>query len=95
MSHLDRTLWRPDDLLELARTGCNLELDLFGQESSYYAFNPDARRPNDRTRIEWLRRLIEAGYGERLLIAQDICQKVYLRRYGGPATPTSSTAPSR
>ncbi|MEV1246147.1 phosphotriesterase [Nonomuraea sp. NPDC050022] len=84
MSHLDRTLWRPDDLLELAGTGCYLELDLFGQESSYYAFNPDARRPNDRTRIEWLRRLIEAGYGQRLLIAQDICQKVYLRRYGGP-----------
>ncbi|MFG1678854.1 phosphotriesterase [Nonomuraea sp. NPDC049269] len=84
MSHLDRTLWTADDLLELAGTGCYLELDLFGQESSYYAFNPDARRPNDRTRVEWLQRVIEAGHGERLLIAQDICQKVYLRRYGGP-----------
>ncbi|WP_283134373.1 phosphotriesterase family protein [Rhizohabitans arisaemae] len=84
VSHLDRTLWRSGDLLELARTGCYLELDLFGQESSYYAFNPDARRPNDRTRIEWLQMLIEAGFGDRLLVAQDICQKVYLRRYGGP-----------
>jgi phosphotriesterase-related protein len=84
MSHLDRTLWRMSDLLELARTGCYLEFDLFGQESSYYAFNPDARRPNDRTRVEWLQELIETGFGERLLIAQDICQKVYLRRYGGP-----------
>jgi phosphotriesterase-related protein len=84
MSHLDRTLWTADDLLELARTGCDLELDLFGQESSYYAFNPDARRPNDRTRVEWLQTLMEAGFGDRLLIAQDICQKVYLRRYGGP-----------
>ncbi|MFI7124825.1 phosphotriesterase [Nonomuraea sp. NPDC050153] len=84
MSHLDRTLWRAEDLLELARTGCYLELDLFGQESSYYAFNPDARRPNDRTRVEWLQLLIEAGFADRLLIAQDICQKVYLRRYGGP-----------
>ncbi|MGW4959165.1 phosphotriesterase family protein [Nonomuraea sp. NPDC004186] len=84
MSHLDRTLWRSEDLLELARTGCYLELDLFGQESSYYAFNPEARRPNDRTRVEWLQMLIEAGFGDRLLIAQDICQKVYLRRYGGP-----------
>ncbi len=84
MSHLDRTLWRPEDLLELARTGCYLELDLFGQESSYYAFNPDARRPNDRTRIEWIQLLFEAGFGDRVLIAQDICQKVYLRRYGGP-----------
>lgn len=84
MSHVDRTLWRQDDLTELARTGCYVELDLFGQESSYYAFNPEARRPNDRTRIEWLQALIESGFGERLLIAQDICQKVYLRRYGGP-----------
>lgn len=84
MSHLDRTLWGPEDLLELARTGCYLELDLFGQESSYYAFNPDARRPNDRTRIEWIQALIEAGFGDRVLVAQDICQKVYLRRYGGP-----------
>ena len=84
MSHLDRTLWGPGHLLELAGTGCYLELDLFGQESSHYAFNPDARRPNDRTRVEWLQTLIEAGYGERLLVAQDICQKVYLRRYGGP-----------
>ncbi|ADB50659.1 aryldialkylphosphatase [Conexibacter woesei DSM 14684] len=84
MSHIDRTLWELDDMVELARTGCWLELDLFGQESSYYGLNPDARRPNDRTRIEWLIALAEAGFGDRLLIAQDICQKVYLRRYGGP-----------
>lgn len=84
MSHVDRTLWRAEDLIALARTGCHVELDLFGQESSYYAFNPDARRPNDRGRIEWMQALMEAGFGDRLLIAQDICQKVYLRRYGGP-----------
>lgn len=84
MSHIDRTLWDLDDILELARTGCYLELDLFGQESSYYAPNPDARRPNDDTRIEWMMALFDQGFGERLLIAQDICQKVYLRRYGGP-----------
>ncbi|GAA3185038.1 phosphotriesterase family protein [Nonomuraea roseoviolacea] len=84
MSHLDRTLWRAEDLLALAGTGCYLELDLFGQESSYYAFNPDARRPNDRTRVEWLQALAEAGHLDRLLVSQDICQKVYLRRYGGP-----------
>ncbi len=71
-------------LLELADTGCYLELDLFGQESSYYAFNPEARRPNDRTRIEWIQALREEGHGSQILIAQDICQKVYLRKYGGP-----------
>ncbi|WP_053204133.1 phosphotriesterase family protein [Jiangella muralis] len=84
MSHLDRTIWHADDFLALARTGCYLEFDLFGQESSYYAFNPDARRPNDRTRVEWLTTLAAEGYADRLLVSQDICQKVYLRRYGGP-----------
>jgi phosphotriesterase-related protein len=84
MSHIDRTLWEMADMVELARTGCYLELDLFGQESSYYALNPDAHRPNDATRVEWLMALIEAGFGAKLLVAQDICQKVYLRRYGGP-----------
>ncbi len=84
MCHIDRTLWQVDDMLELAATGCYLELDLFGQESSYYAPEPDTVRPNDGTRIDWLMALGEAGYGDQLLIAQDICQKVYLRKYGGP-----------
>ncbi|MFT5222506.1 MAG: phosphotriesterase-related protein [Glaciecola sp.] len=84
MSHIDRTIFELDQMKELAATGCVLELDLFGQESSYYAFNPAARRPNDATRIEWLQALIEAGHGEQLVISQDICQKVYLHRFGGP-----------
>lgn len=84
MCHIDRTLHRVEDMVELARTGCYLEFDLFGQESSYYAPEPDAVRPNDGTRIDWLMELAEAGFADRLLIAQDICQKVYLRQYGGP-----------
>lgn len=84
VSHLDRTLWDPSAMLELASTGCYLEFDLFGQESSYYAFNPDARRPNDRTRVEWLMELIDHGHRHQLLVSQDICQKVYLSKFGGP-----------
>lgn len=84
MSHVDRTLFDIPDMLELARTGCYLEFDLFGQESSYYVWNPEAKRPNDATRIEWIKSLMEAGYGRNLLVSQDICQKVYQRRYGGP-----------
>ncbi len=84
MCHIDRTLCQVDDMIELARTGCYLEFDLFGQESSYYAADPHAVRPNDGTRIDWLMALAEAGLADRLLIAQDICQKVDLRRFGGP-----------
>jgi phosphotriesterase-related protein len=67
---------------ELATTGCYLEFDLFGQESSFYPMAP-INMPNDATRIGYLRALIDAGFRDRLLVSQDICMKVHLTRYGG------------
>ncbi len=36
MGHIDRTIQDRRRLLELARRGCYVELDLFGMECSYY-----------------------------------------------------------
>lgn len=82
MGHLDRTLFNNDDLRELAGTGCYLEFDLFGQESSYYAHAP-IDMPNDAMRINLIMDLIDAGYADHILVSQDICQKSNLTRYGG------------
>jgi phosphotriesterase-related protein len=82
MCHIDRTLLDLESILALAETGCYLEFDLFGQEESYYAWSP-IDRPNDATRVDLLNGLIEAGYRDKLLISQDICQKTHLERYGG------------
>ncbi len=82
VGHIDRTLFDQDDMIELARTGCYVEFDLFGQESSHYVHAP-IDMPNDATRIDHLQRLIAEGFGDRLLIAQDICHKTALVRYGG------------
>ncbi len=82
MGHLDRTLFELDDFLKLAETGCYLELDLFGQESSHYAHAP-IDMPNDAMRINLIMGIIKAGYGDRVVIAQDICQKTNLTHYGG------------
>jgi phosphotriesterase-related protein len=82
MSHIDRTLFSIDDMLKLAATGCYLEFDLFGQESSFYPLAP-IDMPNDATRIEYLIKLIEAGYRDKLLMSQDICTKIHLTKYGG------------
>jgi phosphotriesterase-related protein len=82
MSHIDRTLFTLDAVLELAQTGCYLEYDLFGQESSYYPI-ADIDMPNDATRIDYLMALIERGYRDKILISQDICHKTQLSRYGG------------
>lgn len=82
MSHLDRTLFDLDSMLRLADTGCYLEFDLFGQESSYYPLAP-IDMPNDATRVDWLVRLVRAGLRRRLLVAQDLCSKTHLQRWGG------------
>jgi phosphotriesterase-related protein len=82
VSHIDRTLFDLAPMRELAATGCYLEFDLFGQESSFYPIAP-IDMPNDATRIAYLRGLIDAGFGEKLLVSQDICTKIHLMRYGG------------
>lgn len=82
VGHIDRTLFDQEEMIELARTGCYVEFDLFGQESSHYGSAP-IDMPNDATRIDHLQRLIAEGFGDRLLVAQDICRKTSLVRYGG------------
>ena len=51
--------------------------------SGFYPHNPEVDLPNDAGRIAWIRWLIAEGYGERLLVAQDICFRHRLSTYGG------------
>jgi phosphotriesterase-related protein len=82
MCHIDRTLFDAESMIRLARTGCCLEFDLFGQESSFYPLAP-IDMPNDAVRVDRILDLIEAGFLERILVSQDICTKHHLTRYGG------------
>ena len=88
MCHMDRTIFTQDGALEIARTGCYMEYDLFGNYvSGFYPHNPEVDLPNDAGRIAWIRWLIAEGYGDQLLVAQDICfQTVLVER-------TLTTAP--
>lgn len=83
ISHIDRTIFDADRLLRLADTGCVLELDLFGWETSHYFPNPDIDMPNDAIRLRWLRLLLDHGHGSRVLISSDICERTRLCEYGG------------
>jgi phosphotriesterase-related protein len=80
--HVDRTLFALDAMVELARTGCWLEWDLFGLEASHYPLS-EIDMPNDARRVEHVIALGEAGHAEQVLISQDIDSKVRLARYGG------------
>jgi phosphotriesterase-related protein len=83
MSHVDRTLFTSESMVALAATGCVLEFDLFGTESSYYPQDPSVDLPNDGVRVRWIAALIEAGFERQLLISSDICRRTQLTRYGG------------
>ncbi len=82
IAHIDRTLFTIDDMCRLAETGVYLEFDLFGQESSYYQY-AQIDMPNDATRIDHLIALTQGGFGDQLLISQDICRKTSLVSWGG------------
>jgi phosphotriesterase-related protein len=82
MDHVDRTLFDDERLFRLADTGCVLEFDLFGVEHAYWAFAP-IHMPNDRTRLDMIRRLIARGHLDQIAISQDICRLTRLHAYGG------------
>ena len=58
------------------------EWDFFGIELSYYPF-ADIDLPNDGQRLNLIKRLVDRGYSDRVLISQDICTKSRLVHYGG------------
>lgn len=74
----------------LAARGAYVELSSFGRE--YYEDNGGISWGNDRTRIEMVAQLIDAGHAERVLISHDVCMKMDLRAYGGNGYGHVSTA---
>ena len=82
MGHLDRTVFEFDALQTIAASGCYLEWDLFGNEGSYYPL-ANIDMPSDAQRLDFIKRIADAGYTNRIVIGQDICTKHRLVRYGG------------
>jgi len=82
LAHLELRIEHLTTLDELARTGCYLEFDLFGHESSYYPLAP-RDMPSDAQRLDLLAHVKKLGRLERILISHDICTKHRLVRYGG------------
>ena len=83
VSHVERTIFELDGLLRLADTGCVIEFDLFGIESSYFVFEPTVDLPNDGIRLNMIRELIRHGHRDQVVVSHDICTRTRLRRYGG------------
>jgi phosphotriesterase-related protein len=82
LDHLDLRVERRETLLEIADSGCMLEFDMFGHESSYYPLT-SRDMPSDAQRLDVIADLISIGLADRILISHDICTRHRLVRYGG------------
>ena len=81
--HIDRTCLEREWLNELAQSGCYLEYDLFGNESSYYPPNPSVDMPSDAQRMDVILWHFENGYENQILLSHDVATKHRLHAYGG------------
>jgi phosphotriesterase-related protein len=82
IDHIDRTIGDDDRLFALADSGVVLEWDLFGQEATYYAHS-DFDMPNDIQRLRDIRKLIDRGHLDQIVISHDICHLSHFTAYGG------------
>ncbi len=81
--HIDRTCLDRAWLKDLAETGCYLEYDLFGNESSYYPPNPKVDMPSDAARMDVILWHFENGFEHQVLLSHDVATKHRLHKYGG------------
>jgi phosphotriesterase-related protein len=65
----------------LADRGAFLEYDMIGMD--YYYADQRAQSPSDEENARAIVALVEKGYGERLLLSQDVFLKMMLTRFGG------------
>ena len=83
IAHIERTLPTPADAVALARSGVWPSIDCFGLETAYYPLEVRTRMPNDGGRLAIIEALLDAGFGDRTLVGQDVTQKHRLTTYGG------------
>jgi phosphotriesterase-related protein len=82
MGHLDRTVDDLEVLKDIASSGCVMEWDLFGNESSYYPLSR-FEMPSDAQRLNYIQQMVAEGHVDRILMAHDICTNHRLVKYGG------------
>ena len=84
MGHLD-SFPNMDVIKEIAETGANIEYDIFGKEDTVWGAIADQPIfiPTDVQRMQRIEQLIEWGYEDRIVIAQDNCFKSDLTSHGG------------
>jgi phosphotriesterase-related protein len=92
MSHVDWTVSQEENwgtAVKAAATGVYISFDNFGNEWPYWSQDHSSERfnyisaPTDLDRLRGIKRLIDAGYENQVLMSHDLGQKLRLKAYGG------------
>jgi phosphotriesterase-related protein len=67
--------------VSLAETGAFVQFDCFGSEA--YSDELGLVHARDVQRVDFVERLIDAGYVDNLLLSHDVAYKMHMRTYGG------------
>lgn len=81
LCHMNPSFDDPDYQEGLAARGAFLEFDMIGMD--YFYADQQVQCPSDEEVARAIMRLIGAGFGDRLLLSQDVFLKMMLTRYGG------------
>jgi phosphotriesterase-related protein len=84
ISHVDGFGYSLSTRLKVLESGCYVEYDGFGQAIYHFFYmGRIANAMSDIQRISDIMQLIEEGYLDQILLAQDFCFKCCLATYGG------------
>ncbi len=81
LGHVSTAIDRPDELRALLDRGAALAFDLFGFDHSL--LGQGRWPPSDRDVAIEIARLVRAGFGDRIVLGQDVGVRTRLRRWGG------------
>ena len=88
--HSDPIATDTDLMLELLSHGVYIQFDLLGRVGVPLRYAPDgddlqsfSTSAGTAAVADAIPRLIDAGYADRILLSQDVCNKTHLKRYGG------------
>lgn len=83
MCHMEMRDLGLEGMLEVAGTGCYVEYDTFGRETTWMWQKGAFDIPSDAQRLNYMAAVAEAGYADQLLMSQDVAGKILIHKYGG------------
>ena len=81
LCHMNPSGSDADYQFALARRGAFLEYDMIGMD--FWYADQGVQCPSDEDNARAIKRLLDAGFADRVLLSQDVFLKMMLTRYGG------------